>query len=136
MCKVCEKSEFFLRITDTVEYQRYKGENSQILISMTCFSHTIVVKKISSHRRAYDIMRAQNNPEYYIFQMKHLLPKSIHAGTSSTMSKSEIGPQNAVQITNCLLSIYMYQRKRYNNGSLYMKHSLSQCIQKAIGKLI
>jgi hypothetical protein len=38
-------------------------------------------------------MRAQINPEYYIFQMKHLLPKSIHARTSSAMSISEIGLQ-------------------------------------------
>jgi hypothetical protein len=44
-------------------------------------------------------MRAQYNPEYYIFQMKHLLPKSIHAGTSSTMSKSEIGPKKCCATT-------------------------------------
>jgi hypothetical protein len=71
MCKVGEKSEKY-KTKHQLEHQRYEGGEL-----------TIVVKKMS----VTDVhMRAQNNPEYCIFQMKPLLPKSMLAGTSSTMS--------------------------------------------------
>jgi hypothetical protein len=96
MCKVGENSEKLKKSHFNVRVPKVRRG---ITPKSSFPRHVSFSQSLWKKYQSHTCMRAQDNPEYCIFQMKHLLPKSIHTGTSSTMSKSEIGPQKCCTTT-------------------------------------